>query len=100
MRQGKAWLHSFNNPQGVILAYFVVLLLIMLAIGIKFAIFPDSPSRPQGQSIQFDGHTIDISGASNVVVRSSTITETWEGVTRMTSAVTVTIWLLPQEQAP
>lgn len=48
-----------------------------------------------GQSIQFDGRTIDLSGAASAVIQSTSMTQTWSDVTQYTSVVTVTIYLKP-----
>jgi hypothetical protein len=58
-------------------------------------------AQAEGQVIEFNGQTLDLSGAANVMVQSSNDVRVFEAdeqggvVTVTTSIVTVTVWMKP-----
>jgi hypothetical protein len=77
----------------------VAILLIVLVVG--SVVYNASREQLTGQVIEFNGQTLDLSGASNVMVQSSNDVRVFDAdeqggvVTVTTSIVTVTVWMQP-----
>lgn len=69
------------------LAVFVLFLLTL------FVLLPDASAN--GQTIQFNGQTVDLTGASTVTIQSQNEVSTYKTVTVNTSTITITIWRKP-----
>jgi hypothetical protein len=80
----------------------MILAVALIALGICGAVvLLTPPARAEGQVIEFNGQTLDLSGASNVMVQSSNDVRVFDAdeqggvVTVTTSIVTVTVWMRP-----
>jgi hypothetical protein len=75
--------------------------LVVLCIWSAVLLLLTPTAQAEGQVIEFNGQTLDLSGAANVMVQSSNDVRVFDAdeqggvVTVTTSIVTVTVWMRP-----
>ena len=95
---------AMNDKQWIILKVMIACMFVLLVIhgaAVLYEAFTTDKAQAEGQIIKFNGQTLDLSGASNVMVQSSNDQRVFAAdeqggvVTVTTNIVTVTVWAKP-----